>query len=221
MPGRRNGGGGGAPPPPPRLLLLKEHLSGHGGRRANLRSLLAWSFALPALSTHEPGRRVDSSAAREGSRGRRRGSARCQADTRLGAALARTLLVKPTILVAEDDADLRATLCDALTSRWMGVTAVGSGREARDCLRFDPAPAVIVLDLRLPDGDGWTLLRWLHDQQALRHVPVVILSGAPYEHVELALVGRPSITYLPKPVGLVELSAAIRSAVGAPCDESA
>jgi two-component system, response regulator, stage 0 sporulation protein F len=147
-----------------------------------------------------------------------------EVERRLGAALALTFPVKPapihTLLVAEDDPDLRETLCDALTTRWTRVTAVGSGREAMDCLRFDPAPAGIVLDLRLPDVDGWELLRWLRDQQALRHVPVVIVSGAPFEHVELAL-GHPSVTYLRKPVGLSDLSDAIRNAVGASCDERA
>lgn len=125
-----------------------------------------------------------------------------------------------TILVAEDDPELRQTMCEALTTRWTRVTGVGSGREAMELLRFDPTPAGIVLDLRLPDVDGWALLRWLREQQALRHVPVVIVSGAPYEHVELAL-GHPPVTFLAKPVGLVELSEAVRNAVGASCDERA
>ncbi len=126
--------------------------------------------------------------------------------------------------MVEDDPDLRDALCDALADTRIGARivarGVGSGAEAIDELTFEPLPDAVILDLRLPARgggptiDGWALLDWLRREGGLRHLPVVIVSGAPLEHVELA-AARGVAACLRKPVRLTDLLQALLSALGA------
>jgi CheY-like chemotaxis protein len=124
------------------------------------------------------------------------------------------------VLVVEDEPDLREALCDALAAARILARGVGSGAEAIDELTFEPLPDAVVLDLRLPVRgggpaiDGWALLDWLRREGGLRHLPVVIVSGAPLEHVELA-ASLGVAACLRKPVRPVDLLQALLSALGA------
>jgi CheY-like chemotaxis protein len=58
-------------------------------------------------------------------------------------------------------------------------------------------PALIVLDVLLPDADGWELLTYLHEHPATRTIPIVVASVVRGEELALALGAA---AYLPKPV---------------------
>lgn len=118
------------------------------------------------------------------------------------------------VLVVEDDPDLRDALCDALATARIETRSVGTGAEAIEELTFEPLPDAVVLDLRLPATDGWAVLRWLRGAGGLRHLPVVVVSGAPVEHAELALAHGVA-AYLRKPVHLADLVQALHLALGA------
>lgn len=92
------------------------------------------------------------------------------------------------ILLAEDSAaDVELTL-SALAENNLGnaVVVVGDGAEALDYLyrrgayqdREDGNPAVILLDLKMPKIDGLKVLRQIKRDEALRNVPVVILTSS-------------------------------------------
>lgn len=118
------------------------------------------------------------------------------------------------VLVVEDDPDLRDALCDALSRARIATRSVGTGADAIEELTFEPLPDAVVLDLRLPSIDGWAVLAWLRGEGGLRHLPVVVLSGAPVEHIELALAHGVAAC-LRKPVHPAELLKALLLAMGA------
>jgi CheY-like chemotaxis protein len=117
------------------------------------------------------------------------------------------------ILIVEDDVDLRETLCSALGLYDLQVVGVKDGDEALDFLVFQSAPAAIILDLRLPgELNGWDLLHWMRRDPDLKDVPVIVVSGAPFERVELTEVHCP-VAMMKKPVDPAELLAVLRGAV--------
>ncbi|MCO5167353.1 MAG: response regulator [Planctomycetes bacterium] len=122
------------------------------------------------------------------------------------------------VLVVEDDPQLRTAICDALGAARLHAVGVADGAAALDHLTFEPAPDAVVLDLRLPVLDGWSLLAWMRREGGLRHVPVVVLSGAPLEHLELVGPFEPAAC-LRKPAGATELLRTLQQLLGAPRDD--
>ena len=94
------------------------------------------------------------------------------------------------MLLVEDDANTRAAYAAYLCRVGADVYAVASGEHA---LRVSPlwAPDVIVLDLGLPDIDGWEVARRLKAAPSTAAVPIVALTGAtlPHERVSAMRAG--------------------------------
>lgn len=102
------------------------------------------------------------------------------------------------ILVAEDEAELRLTLCDWLTRRGFAVTGACDGLEALE-LASRESFDVVLTDLRMPRCDGLTLLSNLKAKDP--SIAVVFLSGQATlsEAIEALREGR-SFDFLQKPV---------------------
>ncbi len=83
----------------------------------------------------------------------------------------------PVVLLAEDDAELRAALRDVLTLAGYSVVAVDNGQEALDYLRQVLHPSFVVLDLVMPVMDGWAFLEEKNADPALESIPVIVISG--------------------------------------------
>jgi CheY-like chemotaxis protein len=83
-----------------------------------------------------------------------------------------------SVMVIDDDVDVRESLIDWLTSNGYETSAASNGREALKLLRAGtPAPNAILLDMMMPVMDGLSF-RWeqLADP-ALASIPVIILSA--------------------------------------------
>ena len=100
------------------------------------------------------------------------------------------------ILIVENDADLAAT-CERLLRRsGHAVVAVGS-RAAALAVLVDAPPAVLVSDVRLPDGDGLDIVR---AAAAMRpSVPAIVMTGRASEAGRAAARAAGAVAYLPKP----------------------
>lgn len=80
------------------------------------------------------------------------------------------------ILLVEDDADLASVVLASFQNAAVQIDLAGTRQQAiRQCL--DSPPDLLILDLTLPDGDGFTLVEWLRQQPALRTLPLVVYSG--------------------------------------------
>ena len=114
-----------------------------------------------------------------------------------------------TILVIDDDQHVRRFLRAALTGHGHTVTEAGSVAEGLAEIADRP-PAVVLLDLGLPDGDGLSVLRSLRPDSK---VPVIVLSARGQEGDKVAALDAGADDYLTKPFGAGELMARIRVAL--------
>jgi len=82
-----------------------------------------------------------------------------------------------TILIADDSRTVREIYRQKLTDEGFCVLLAAGGREAVKLLSTE-TPALIMLDLQMPEVDGYQLLEAIRNQARLRHVPVLVLTGA-------------------------------------------
>jgi len=83
---------------------------------------------------------------------------------------------KARILVVEDDVDLARVIGAVFAKDGIEVMLVHTRQAALDaCVSFKPQ--LLVLDLSLPDGDGFNVVDWLRQHEDLAHLPLVVYSA--------------------------------------------
>lgn len=111
-----------------------------------------------------------------------------------------------SLLVVEDEADLREFLCTTLRAHGYRVQAASNCAEALACLEAS-SPTMALLDLGLPDGDGRDLIARF---RARGQVPVLVLSARDQEQEKVAALDDGAEDYLTKPFSTGELLARLR-----------
>lgn len=86
------------------------------------------------------------------------------------------------MLVVDDDADSRESLAMVLAEAGYEVIEARDGVQALRLL-FNASPDVLMLDLMMPDLDGWTILKIKARDPQLRNVPVIITTGLTTQEV--------------------------------------
>jgi DNA-binding response OmpR family regulator len=111
------------------------------------------------------------------------------------------------VLVIDDDEDIRALVAELLGRAGMTVEEAADGRAGLRALHRSP-PDVVVLDVSMPDLDGWQTLERIRD---LSEVPVLMLTarGAELERVRGLQAGADD--YVVKPFGRQELLARVQA----------
>lgn len=114
---------------------------------------------------------------------------------------------RPVVLVIDDDEDLRSAIREVLEDQGFAVAAAVNGREALDMLlRDDARPALILLDLTMPEMDGWTFRREQQKVPRLAEIPVVLFSGnSDMSEMALSLNAAATMTKPLRLEGLVTL----------------
>lgn len=115
----------------------------------------------------------------------------------------------PRILVVDDEPQIQRFLKPALTAAGFEVETAATAAEAKR-LSATRAPALIVLDLGLPDGDGKTVIATV---RAFSAVPIIVLSARDQEVEKIAALDLGANDYVEKPFGIGELLARIRVAL--------
>ncbi len=127
--------------------------------------------------------------------------------------------MSPTVLLVEDDRELRSTLVQALSVEGYTVATAASVADARAQAAHrtpDRPMDIVLLDLSLPDGDGETLLADLRNGG---QTPVLVISARHTDSPKIRLLDAGADDYLVKPFSLGELLARMRVALrhrGAP-----
>jgi len=111
------------------------------------------------------------------------------------------------ILIVEDDRVFRSVIQDNLVCEGYQVHAVGDGQAALTHMRSH-VPNLILLDLSLPDSDGFEIFPQLHRGGK---VPIIILSARGQKPDKIKGLGLGADDYVTKPVDLEELLARIRA----------
>lgn len=113
------------------------------------------------------------------------------------------------ILVVDDEPQIQRFLKPALIAAGFDVETAATATEAKR-LAATRAPALIVLDLGLPDGDGKTVIETV---RAFSPVPIIVLSARDQEIEKIAALDLGANDYVEKPFGIGELLARIRVAL--------
>ena len=110
---------------------------------------------------------------------------------------------KQTILIVDDEDDIREMLKDIFEDEGFAVDVAANGAIALALLQQKPPPSVIVLDLRMPVMDGRQLYETMKATPSLAHIPVIISTSDPSFAPSGVLIIR-------KPVALDLLLDAVR-----------
>ncbi|MGN6104181.1 MAG: response regulator transcription factor, partial [Kofleriaceae bacterium] len=113
------------------------------------------------------------------------------------------------VLVIDDDPHVRRFLRTALTGHGHVVHEAGTIADGLVALE-EHRPALVLLDLGLPDGDGLTVLRRMRPDS---RIPVIVLSARGQEGDKVIALDSGADDYLTKPFGTGELMARIRVAL--------
>jgi CheY-like chemotaxis protein len=114
--------------------------------------------------------------------------------------------METTVLVVDDDSDVRAELSEALFDEGFQVALAGDGAEALRLLRDGIHPALILLDLMMPTMNGWEFVAERAAHPELGGAPIVLMSGSRLPPGTTI----PDGDFLPKPIRLDVLLAAVR-----------
>jgi signal transduction histidine kinase len=115
------------------------------------------------------------------------------------------------ILIVEDDADAAITLSTLLAHRGCQVEVAHT---AQECLRmfYVHIPDVLLCDIGLPDGDGYSLLREIRRQVPGRRVPAIALSAYARDDDRALAVDAGFSAYVTKPYEVEQLMSHVRHA---------
>lgn len=116
-------------------------------------------------------------------------------------------MIKPRILIVEDEADIRRFIRMALEKEGMNVFETATAEEAR-LNAGSRKPDLMIVDLGLPDGDGKTLIR---EVRGWMSAPVLVLSAREQETEKVEALDAGADDYLVKPFGVPELLARVRA----------
>jgi CheY-like chemotaxis protein len=112
----------------------------------------------------------------------------------------------PDVLVVDDEADIRETLCAILEAEGYRVETASNGREALEALRAGARPKIVLLDLTMPVMNGYELLEQLANDRDLSRIPVTVVSA-------ICDVKPPRVPYLRKPFDIDALTGAVARGV--------
>jgi CheY-like chemotaxis protein len=114
----------------------------------------------------------------------------------------------PTLLVVDDDPEVRMLLCELFAQNGFRVNAAEDGAAAIRFLESNEPPSVILLDLAMPGVTGTGVLAYLGSTPSMLNIPVAIVTGVP----DLAPHGY---RVFKKPLRLAPLLAFVRTACNA------
>ena len=112
------------------------------------------------------------------------------------------------ILVVDDNDSNRNLLAHQLRRQGHDISMTASGREALEMIR-ESAPDLILLDLFMPDLNGFDVLREMNKDEALRAIPVIIITGLSDKNAAVKCIEAGAFDLLIKPVSPALLEARV------------
>ena len=119
-------------------------------------------------------------------------------------------LVGRTVLVVDDDVRNIFALSSVLERRGMKVLTASTGKEAVTIIESTPDVAVVLMDLMMPDMDGYQTIRSIRESPSRRRLPIVALTAKAMKGDRERCLEAGASDYLAKPVNTEQLLSALR-----------
>jgi CheY-like chemotaxis protein len=113
-------------------------------------------------------------------------------------------VVQHTVLVVDDDQDIREALELLLLAEGYGVRTAPDGAQAVAMMEAE-APCFVILDLMMPVMDGWEVAGRMHDDPRLDSIPVCVVTATP------EWAPSDSVCVIPKPIDVQKLLDVVQS----------
>jgi DNA-binding response OmpR family regulator len=113
-----------------------------------------------------------------------------------------------TLLIIEDEIDIRSFIARVLQLEGYKVLEASNGIKGMEIIRENPI-ALVLLDLRLPGPDGWSILREIKRSPKLMGIPVVVLTAIAETMQRKKTLRMGAASYLVKPLSARSLSLTI------------
>lgn len=119
---------------------------------------------------------------------------------------------KPTVLLIDDSIVVHRLLMARLKHENFVLLTSLSGKDAIRKIQVAP-PSVVLLDLEMPEMDGFEVLRALKENAVTLNIPVIVLSGRADSEDKVTAFDLGAADYVTKPCDLAELRARLRAAL--------
>lgn len=116
------------------------------------------------------------------------------------------------MLLIDDSVDVHRVLRARLKGEQLQLECVESGAEALERVS-EMEPALVLLDLDMPEMDGFEVLRRLKEMPTTVNTPVIVLSGLSDPHDKVTAFDLGAMDYITKPFEVNELKVRVRSAL--------
>ena len=114
-----------------------------------------------------------------------------------------------TVLIVEDDPDSREMFVELLRGGGYSVVAARNGKDAMAYVTVNPSPDAILLDMFMPEMDGWQFRRALGADSRLASIPVIVVSAV--GAAKNSAVQSGAAGFLQKPVAAEDLLSALEN----------
>ena len=114
------------------------------------------------------------------------------------------------VLVVDDDVRNIFALSSVLERRGMSVLSAGTGREAIDTIESTPDLAIVLMDIMMPEMDGYETMQVIRQNSALRRLPIIALTAKAMKGDRERCLEAGASEYLAKPVNTDQLMSALR-----------
>ena len=118
------------------------------------------------------------------------------------------MAVRNTLMLVDDDTSARNGYEAYLSAKGFHVHVFGGGADALACAA-SLRPDLVVLDLGLPDVDGWEVARQLKRDAHTKDIPIIAFSGRSMKHEQMSALRAGCDLHLTKPCPPAQLLGAI------------
>jgi CheY-like chemotaxis protein len=119
-------------------------------------------------------------------------------------------LIDKVVLLVDDDARNIFTLSSALERRGMRVLAATTGNEAIDLLDSTPNVAIVLMDIMMPEMDGYQTIGVIRTKPQFNRLPIIALTAKAMKGDREKCLEAGASDYLAKPVNTEQLLSALR-----------
>ena len=116
---------------------------------------------------------------------------------------------KPVVLAVDDATDLLALMAKALSADYQVITASDAGSAIEKAFA-DPRPDLILLDIEMPDVNGFEVCQALKAEAATAEIPIIFLTGKAEAQAQVEGFQLGAVDYVTKPINAGVLKARVR-----------